>query len=165
MTSEDSPRIPRTVPGVQAELPPGRVMKRGHTAGDFLEAYDWELVEHGDGLLRVRAQVPEHAKNPVGQLFGGFTPTYADLMAILTYRFGLSTDEQSGSWLATLNLRVDYLDPILGRFEMEGRFVRRRGATAWIEVRFLDPDETVLAFALVTLRETERKIPELQSED
>lgn len=165
MASEEPPPIPRALPGALAGLPPGRVMRRGHTAGDFLRAYDWELLERGDGLLRVRAQVPDHARNPVGQLFGGFTPTYVDLMAILTYRFGLPQEEQRGHWLATQNLRVDYLDPIVGDFELEGRFVRRRGATAWIEVRFLDPDGTVLAFALVTLRETDRKIPEPQATD
>ena len=129
---------------------------RGHTAGDLLEAYDWVILEEGKGHLRVRAHVPDGVKNPRGQLFGGFTPTYVDLIALFTFR---TTQETPRGWLATMNLRLDYFEPITGTFEMDCRVVNRRGRNAWIETRFLDPDGTMLAFSLVTLRETEAALP------
>ncbi len=129
---------------------------RGHTAGDLLEAYEWEILEEGKGHLRVRAHVPDRVKNPRGQLFGGFTPTYVDLIALFTFR---TTQERPKGWLATLNLRLDYFEPITGSFEMDSRVVNQRGRNVWVETSFLDPDGTMLAFALVTLRETEDPLP------
>ena len=63
---------------------PKRVVGRGHPAGDFLEAWAWEVLEEGDATLRVSAHLPDRVINPRGQLFGGFTPTYVDLIALLT---------------------------------------------------------------------------------
>ena len=65
---------------------PGRLVGRGHPAGDFLEAWAWEVLEEDVGYLRVAAHLPDHVKNPRGQLFGGFTPTYVDLIALFTAR-------------------------------------------------------------------------------
>ncbi len=65
---------------------PGRLVGHGHPAGDFLEAWAWDLLEEGDGVLRVSAHLPDHVRNPRGQLFGGFTPTYVDLIALFTVR-------------------------------------------------------------------------------
>ena len=59
---------------------------RGHPAGDFLEAYLWRVVERGPGWLKVDAHLPDHARNPRGQLFGGFTPTYVDLISLFAAR-------------------------------------------------------------------------------
>ena len=136
---------------------PGRVIGRGHTAGDLLEAYDWVILEEGRGHLRVRAHVPDTVRNPRGQLFGGFTPTYVDLISLFTFR---TAQDAPRGWLATLNLRLDYFEPITGSFEMDCRVVNQRGHNAWIETRFLDPDGTMLAFALLTLRETEAALPQ-----
>ena len=137
-----------------AAPPPGRLVGRGHAAGDFLEAWAWDVLEESPGRLRVEAALPDHVKNPRGQLFGGFTPTYVDLVALLTLRSAAPRDGRRG-WLATLNMRVDYFEPITRDFEVESRLVNRRGANAWVETRFLDPDSrTLLAFALTTLRET-----------
>jgi acyl-coenzyme A thioesterase PaaI-like protein len=139
--------------------PPGRVLGRGHPIGDFLEAHEWELLERDVDRLRLRAHVPEAVRNPRGQLFGGFTPTYVDLIALLTFRAG---HEGPGPrrWLATLNMRVDYFEPIRDAFWVESDVVRRRGANAWIETRFKDADGTLLAFALTTLRETRETLPQ-----
>ena len=65
---------------------PGRVIGRGHPAGDFLEAWAWDLLEEDEGHIRVLAHLPDHVRNPRGQVFGGFTPTYVDLIALLTVR-------------------------------------------------------------------------------
>ena len=139
---------------------PGQLIGKGHTAGDFLEAYDWRVLEEGEGFLRIRAHVPAHVKNPRGQLFGGFTPTYVDLISLFASRTGTQTqaDAAAPQWLATTNMRVDYFDPVLGpTFHLEARIVRERGRTVMIETRFLDPgDGKLLVFALTTLRRVTR---------
>ena len=76
---------------------PGRLMGRGHMAGDFLEAYDWTVLEERVGFLRLDAGLPDHVKNPRGQLFGGFTPTYVDLVALNTVRAGPDQAARAGS--------------------------------------------------------------------
>jgi acyl-coenzyme A thioesterase PaaI-like protein len=143
--------IPEPVRRAFASPPPGRVMGPGHPIGDFLGAPDWELLEEAPGLLRLRATLPERVRNPRGQLFGGFTPTYVDLVALLTCRAGRRTGPRG--WLATLQMRVDYFEPIVGGFVVESRVLRRRGANAWVETRFLDETGTLLALGLTTLRE------------
>jgi len=135
--------------------PPGR----GHPAGDFLEAYEWKLLERKEGFLKVEAHVPDHVRNPRGQLFGGFTPTYVDLISLFASRTSPNAPtSESPQWLATTNMRVDYFDPVIGpTFHLEARIVRERGRTVMIETRFLDPaDGKLLVFALTTLRRVTR---------
>jgi acyl-coenzyme A thioesterase PaaI-like protein len=140
--------------------PPGRLLGRGHPAGDFLEAHDWKLLERKPGYLKVEAHLPDRVRNPRGQLFGGFTPTYVDLISLFASRTGQSAPSESTApqWLATTNMRVDYFDPVLGpTFHLEARIVRERGRTVMIETRFLDPnDGKLLVFALTTLRRVTR---------
>ena len=138
-----------------AKKEPGRLIGRGHPAGDFLEAHAWRLQAEEPGFLRIQAHVPDHVKNPRGQLFGGFTPTYVDLVALFTAR---STESDPGerfrSWLATTNMRVDYFEPIMGpEFLMESRLVKRRGRTLFVETRFLDLAGELAVFATTTIRE------------
>ena len=132
---------------------------RGHCAGDFLEAYEWELLREGPGELEVRAHLPEHVRNPRGQLFGGFTPTYVDLIALFTVRAGRAPDEEWG-WLATTNMRVDYLAPVTGpRFLLDSRLVHRRKRAALVETRFLDEEGELLVFAVTSLLEILPRAP------
>ena len=133
---------------------PGRLIGRGHAAGDFLEAYDWEVLEDGDGLLRVSAHLPKHVKNPRGQLFGGFTPTYVDLIALFTVRSPAQRAAQGRmGWLATTSMRVDYFEPILGpRFVIDSRREKQRGRTHFVLTRFLQ-DDVLAVLAATTLRE------------
>jgi len=134
---------------------PGQLVGRGHPAGDFLEAYEWRLLEEAKGLLRIRAHLPAHVRNPRGQLFGGFTPTYVDLVALFTVRAGeRGVEERFRTWLATTNMRVDYFEPIVGpEFVIESRLVKRRGRTNFVETRFFDPEDSLAVFALTTMRE------------
>ena len=133
---------------------PGRLMGKGHPAGDFLEAYEWTLLEESAGVLRVRAHIPQHVRNPRGQLFGGFTPTYVDLVALLTVRAGEPREARFRSWLATTNMRVDYFEPIVGpQFIIDSRLVKKRGRTNFVETRFFDPEDTLAVFAVTTMRE------------
>jgi hypothetical protein len=94
---------------------PGQLLGKGHPGGDFLEAYNWEVLEESPGVLRIRAHLPAHVRNPRGQLFGGFTPTYVDLVVLFTVRAGEQRIEgRLRTWLATTNLRVDSFEPIVG---------------------------------------------------
>lgn len=132
---------------------PQRVMGRGHPVGDFLEAYDWRVLERARGRLRVRAALPDAVRNPRGELFGGFTPTYVDLFAIFVFH---TTRAPSAPrpWLSTANLRVDYFAPIHGpEFEIDGCVLHRRGRSGHVEVRFCDIDGSLCALALATLIE------------
>jgi acyl-coenzyme A thioesterase PaaI-like protein len=134
---------------------PGRLIGKGHPAGDFLEAYEWDLLEDSPGFLRVSCHLPPHVKNPRGQLFGGFTPTYVDMIALFTVRAGRWEDWDTGTprWLATTNMRIDYFEPILGpRFVIESRLEKKRGRTMFVTTRFLQDDEMAV-FALTTMRE------------
>lgn len=135
--------------------PPGRLIGKGHPAGDFLEAWAWHVLEERPGHLRIEAHLPDRVKNPRGQLFGGFTPTYVDLVALFTVRAGpdrTRTDQPRG-WLATTNMRVDYFEPILGpRFTIESDREKQRGRTVFVATRFLQDGE-LAAFALTTMRQ------------
>ena len=134
---------------------PGQLIGKGHPAGDFLEAYEWKLETEKDGFLRIRAHLPEHVKNPRGQLFGGFTPTYIDLVALLTVRASSQPDAMRfRTWLATTNMRVDYFEPVVGpHFVIESRLLKKRGRTRFVETRFFDPEDTLAVFAITTMRE------------
>ena len=142
----------RPAPGFWEEPEPGRLVGRGHVAGDFLEAYTWDVLEKKEGLLRVGARLPAHLLNPRGELFGGFTPAYVDFMALQTFWAG--RERTPGQpWLATVNLRVDYFDPILGPdFEMIGRLVHNRGSLYWVECQFLDPEGNLVSLGHATLK-------------
>lgn len=133
----------------------GRLIGRGHPAGDFLEAYDWRVLEERAGYLRLSAHVPDHVRNPRGQLFGGFTPTYVDLVALFTFRAG-SRDRVWGSWLATLRMEVEYLEPVVGaRIEIVSEVTARRGRNAWVQTRFLGDDGEPRVLATTVLRAAE----------
>lgn len=153
--AENESPLPEAVIRAFTERPPGRLMGRGHPIGEFLEAHTWELLEEREGFLRVRVHLPPQVRNPRGQLFGGFTPTYVDLVALSTVHAGRQLGASDG-WLATLQMRVDYFEPICEGFLIESTVIRRRGANIWVETRFLDDESTLLAFAVTTLRQTGR---------
>jgi acyl-coenzyme A thioesterase PaaI-like protein len=136
-----------------ADVPPDRLVGRGHPAGDFLEAYDWVVLERGVGFLRLDVGLPAHVKNPRGQLFGGFTPTYVDLVALFTTHAGESWPEgQPVNWLATTNMRLDYFEPIVGpRFVIESNVEKRRGRTIFVTTRFFQDGELAV-YSLTTMR-------------
>src|SRR3954468_19112206 len=133
---------------------PGRLVGRGHPAGDFLEAWAWDVLEEGDGYVRVSAHVPDHVRNPRGQLFGGFTPTYVDLVALFTIRAG--PERLTGgprNWLGTTSMRLDYFEPVVGpRFVIESVREKRRGRTHFVTTRFVQDGELAV-LANTTMRE------------
>jgi uncharacterized protein (TIGR00369 family) len=113
------------------------------------------VVEARDGFVRIEATVPWRVRNPRGQLFGGFTGVYADLVALFTARAGAQPGVWRG-WLATSNMRIDYLRPVTGeRVLLEGRVIHRGRRSHLVEARILDPDGTALVHALVTMLEAD----------
>ena len=133
---------------------PGRVIGRGHPAGDFLEAYDWHLLETRQGTSRIEAGLPAHVRNPRGQLFGGFTPTYVDMVALMTVNAGNERDAhgaRAGSRRRTCGSTTSSRssDPT---FVIESELEKRRGRTCFVLTRFYQDDE-LAAHAVTTMRE------------
>jgi acyl-coenzyme A thioesterase PaaI-like protein len=136
------------------DIEPGRLIGRGHPAGDLLEAYQWQVLEERRGYLKIDAHLPDQVKNPLGQLFGGFTPTYVDLAAVFTVYAGQDRGAILKGWLATTNMRIDYFEPIQGpRFLIESRLMNRRGRMCYVETRFIGGGGELMAFGLTTMRE------------
>jgi acyl-coenzyme A thioesterase PaaI-like protein len=130
---------------------PKRLVGPGHPVGDFLRAPEWEILERGPGTLRLRAGLPEHVKNPRGELFGGFTATYVDFVCLHLFH----QNEPAGAtpvWLSTANLHIEYFAPILGpEFLIDGEILQRRGRSAFIELRFRSVDGALCALGQTTM--------------
>lgn len=153
MGESELPAYTRTIWG---NPEPGRLMGPGHPIGDFLEGYKWKLLEEREGYFRVEAHLVDAVKNYRGSLFGGFAPTYVDLAALRTVSAGRSLDVVHG-WLLTLNMRVDFFEPVTGpTFYIESEVKNRRDRTILIETRFRNEAGTLLLLALTTLREQRR---------
>jgi len=124
----------------------------GHPAGDFVESPKWKILKYEPGLVEIDAHLPKQVMNPRQQLFGGFTGTYVDIVSIHTARSVLTKDTAS-NWTTTINMRIDYLEPVLGpRFIMRGEMIKNGRATCLVATHFLDYEGTVLVYAVTTLR-------------
>ena len=128
------------------------VMRRGHTGGDLLEAYNWSLLEERSGFIKIKVHLPEHLKNPRGQLFGGYVPVYVDLIGLFAWYAGVRSDECL-PWLATMNLSVDYLEPVTGVFTVSAEVLARRKGNGWVNVIFESMEGKPLILAKVALHE------------
>ncbi len=123
---------------------------RAHNAARLLEAERWTLVEVRAGHVAVDCPLPSSVLNLGGSLFGGFTPTYVDYLAIWTC---MTAMEGRWEWLATVNMRIDYLEPIFPpgfRATSTLRNVRRRDYL--VETRLEGSDGRLLVFAMTNLR-------------
>ena len=122
-----------------------------HAAGKFLEAERWKLLDIEPGRLRVECHVPVTVLNLAGSVFGGFTPTYVDYIAIWT---AITVLDGKPRWLSTMNMQIDYFEPLVPPgFIVVGRVRNRRKRDFLIETEFTDGEGRVAAFALVQLRE------------
>lgn len=127
-------------------------MKPGHNAGDLVEASKWKILREQRGLIEVDAHLPAHLLNPRKQLFGGFTGTYVDMISIYTVRT-LFTDSNQFLWAATINMRIDYLAPVLGpRFILRGELINEGRTTCLVACHFEDKLGNKLVHGLTTLR-------------
>ena len=131
-----------------------QLIEPGHGAGDILEAHRWQVLEERLGLLVVEVHLPDTLKNPQQQLFGGFTPTYVDMVSLFTARAGVPNDpDEPKPWLTTINMRCDYFEPIVNdHFIIRGEVINRRGRTALVGTKFFQGD-AMAAHALTTIRE------------
>jgi acyl-coenzyme A thioesterase PaaI-like protein len=144
--------VPDYVRAIWRSPEPGRLMGPGHPAGDLLNGPDWRVVEEEPGRLVVDVPLVPAVKNFRGHLFGGFAPAYIDLIALRTVSAGHR--EMTHGWLVTLNLHVEYFEPVEEpRFIIESAIVNRRGRTIFIEIRFKDAQGKLLLFSTVTLIE------------
>ena len=131
---------------------PDRLVGRGHQAGDFLEAYEWLVLDEAEGYLKIQAHLPTHALNPRGQLFGGFTPTYVDLVSLYTVHSDDTERNEERRFLSTINMRCDYFEPVLGpTFTIRGELENQRGKTSLVSTKFFNGD-TMLVHAITTMR-------------
>jgi acyl-coenzyme A thioesterase PaaI-like protein len=99
--------------------------------------------------------LPDPVRNPRGQLFGGFTPTYVDMVALFTVRAGpyRRASLARRQWLATTSMQVEYFEPIVGpRFTIESALEKRRGRTRFVITRFFQDGELAV-LASTTMRE------------
>jgi acyl-coenzyme A thioesterase PaaI-like protein len=135
---------------------PGRFIGRGHPSGDFLEAYDWRIVEERPGYYKLDVHLPPQVENLRGHLFGGFAPTYVDLVAIRCVNT-LRAPGEPRSWHLTLNMHIDYLAPVVGpRFFIESSVLHERSRTFLVETRLVSSDGELLVFSLTTIKRKER---------
>ncbi|MEZ5492572.1 MAG: PaaI family thioesterase [Gammaproteobacteria bacterium] len=127
-------------------------MKPGHCAGDLVEAYKWNTLREEPGLLELDVHLPEQLLNPRRQLFGGFTGTYVDMAAIYTVRT-LFADKPGFTWSSTVNMRIDYLQPVTGpRFRIRSEVLNDGRTTTLVATWFLDLAGNNLVYAITTLR-------------
>ncbi|MCB0992380.1 MAG: hotdog domain-containing protein [Acidimicrobiales bacterium] len=144
------PPVPEPEPRPYLIPEPGKLMGRGHSAGDFLQAWDWDVLDEQVGYLKVLAKLPDHVRNNRQQLFGGFTGTYIDLIGLHTVRSGPERTDPTMAhrYLATTNMRIDYFEPIMGpTFVIESRVTRSRGRDRFVVSEFFQ-DETIAVHAL-----------------
>lgn len=129
--------------------------QRDHNAARLLGAYDWKILDIRPGRLEVECGLPPEVLNLGGSLFGGFTPTYVDLISIWAC---MTTLEGELAWLSTVRLEVNYFEPIIAPgFRVEGivRNIRKRDYL--VETTFRGADGTLLALGLTTLRKSHDK--------
>jgi acyl-coenzyme A thioesterase PaaI-like protein len=137
------------------ETEPGQLIAKGHGAGDLLEACNWLILDEQPGRLVLEVQLPQSLKNPQGQLFGGFTPTYVDMVSLYTVHAGDPDRDPTSprSWLTTINMRCDYFEPIVNdTFVIKGEVVNQRGLTSLVSTKFFQ-DDVMAAHAVTTIRE------------
>jgi acyl-coenzyme A thioesterase PaaI-like protein len=131
-------------------------MRPGHCAGDLVEAAKWNILREERGLVEVDVHIPRHMLNPRQQLFGGFTGTYVDMISIYTAR--TLYDDSANFWASTINMRIDYLEPVVGpRVLLRGELIKQGKSTSLIATHFIDGDGNRLVYAITTLRMVDKR--------
>ena len=74
------------------------------------------------------------------------------MVAIYTVRT-LFADKPGFTWASTVNMRIDYLQPVLGpRFRLRGEVINDGRTTSLVATHFLDEEGNKLVYAITTLR-------------
>lgn len=133
--------------------------QRDHNAAQLLGAYDWKILDIRPGRLEVECHLPPAVLNLGGSLFGGFTPTYVDLISIWTC---MTTLGGEFAWLSTVRLEVNYFEPITTGFRVEAVVRNLRKRDYLVETTFRSADGTLLALGMTTLRKApDKSLPPL----
>lgn len=100
-------------------------------------------ITYGDEVCRVELPGGEHLGNPQGSLHGGIAATVMDIsMGHLCHRF-LST-------AVTLEMKLNFLQPVRGGCWAEGRFLRKGRRVVHLESRLHDEGDRLAAVATAT---------------
>lgn len=127
-------------------------MRPGHCAGDLVEAGRWKILAEQFGRVELDVHLPKQLLNPRGELFGGFTGTYVDMVSIWTVRT-LFREQQGFTWASTINMRIDYLKPVTGpRFRLLGELIHDGRTTCLTATTFYSEADEKLVYAITTLR-------------
>lgn len=130
-----------------------RFMRPGHSGGEFVGAAQWKVVKEEKGCIELDVHLPERLLNPFGQLFGGFTGIYVDMASIYAVRT-IYAGQPGYSRSATVNMRIDYLQPVFGpRFRLVGEVIKDGRSTCLTTTKFLDYDDNLMVYALTTMRQ------------
>lgn len=150
---------PLDYPGIAAgrrawdEPAPGRLLGPGHRIADMLDAPSWRVREQGGGRLVVQATLPLLLQNYRGQLFGGFTGAYIDFIGLALVRSQLSEEQRAVLGLTTLNMRIEYFEPVVGpHFLLEATVLKVRGHNFFLDIHFRSLAGVLLVGASVALR-------------
>lgn len=158
-TPDDAAATTQRTPAISVQA--GPLLVPSQVASEHLQAHLWTVVEERPGLVRLNAHLPDHLLNPMGQLFGGFTPTYVDLVSLHTcLRHDKETwPDQPLHYFSTVNMRIDYFEPITGpNFALEATIENQRGRNFLVTTRMVQ-DDLLATYALTTLRRTDTAIP------
>lgn len=132
-------------------IPPAFV-RPGHCAGDFLESSQWKLIKEEPGLVELDIHLPSRVLNPYGELYGGFTGTYVDMVAVYTLKT-LFTGKLGLLRTSTVNMRMDYLEPIVEpNLLLHGTLLKEGRSTCLVSTEFIDYEGKLLVYAITTLR-------------
>ncbi len=130
-------------------------MRPGHCAGDLLGASEWIVRHETRGHIELEVEIPGRVMNPRQQLFGGFTGTYVDMVALYAIRTLFSANEDY--WITTVNMRIDYLEPVVGpRIRLRGELIKQGRSTSLVAVHFMDLEGNRQVYALATMRVLDR---------
>ena len=130
-------------------------LKPGHNAGDLVESHKWKVLREELGMVEVDVHLPDHLLNPRKQLFGGFTGVYVDMVSIYAART-LFEETKEFQWAATVNMRIDYLAPVLGpRFVLKGEVIHDGKTTCLVASHLTDMDGNKLVYAITTMRKNQ----------
>jgi acyl-coenzyme A thioesterase PaaI-like protein len=137
-------QVDATLAGLPGGLPLGSI-------GEHFDVANWKIITDEPGCMRVEVPLHPWLRNPLGQLFGGFTPSYADILSTRVVRGSDRVLRESSIWYATTGVRVDYLEPIVDdSFQIECQLLKARGKSMLVETKFYQ-GEVLAAFAVMTL--------------
>jgi uncharacterized protein (TIGR00369 family) len=126
-----------------------RAMRDGKVSPPILSLVGFRLAEVDSGRVVFEINPAEYHYNPAGTVHGGVTFTVLDSAAT----FAVHSTLQAGMALTTLEVKVNYLRPIVsetGIMRCEGSLIHKGSRTAVAEAKMLDTKGLLYAYAVST---------------